>query len=116
MINIFEAALQLQDFCDRRGWRSCFIGGIAMQRWSEPRLTRDIDLTLIAGFGGEDIFIDALLVAYRARIDNAKDFARRYRVLLLDTRKAWGSTSRWAPLPFEENVVRRASLFSSDPA
>jgi len=28
MINLFETAAHLQDFCDRRGWRSCFIGGL----------------------------------------------------------------------------------------
>ena len=39
MIDLFETAVQLQPFCDRRGWRSCFIGGIAVQRWGEPRVT-----------------------------------------------------------------------------
>jgi len=45
MIDIFEAARQLQVPCDRRGWRSCFIGGVAVQRRGEPRVTRDVDLT-----------------------------------------------------------------------
>src|ERR1035438_5762293 len=90
MIDIFETARQLQNFCDQRGWRSCFIGGIAVQRWGEPRLTRDVDLTLLAGFGGEDIFIDELLTAYAARIIDAKDFARRHRVLLLGTPQGVG--------------------------
>jgi hypothetical protein len=54
MIDLFEAARELQTFCDRHEWRSCFIGGIAVQRWGEPRVTRDIDLNLIAGFGGEE--------------------------------------------------------------
>ena len=70
MIDIFETARQVQDFCDQRCWRSCFIGGIAVQRWSEPRVTRDVDLTLLTGFGGEDEFIDALLTAFPARIEN----------------------------------------------
>ena len=54
MTGLFEAARQLQAFCDRQGWRSCFIGGIAVQRWGEPRVTRDVDLTLLTGFGGEE--------------------------------------------------------------
>jgi hypothetical protein len=36
MIGLFETAQELQSFCDRRGWLSCFIGGIAVQRWGEP--------------------------------------------------------------------------------
>jgi hypothetical protein len=115
MIGIFETARQLQRFCDQRGWRSCVIGGIAVQRWSEPRLTRDVDLTLLAGFGAEDAFIDALLTAYPARIDNAKDFARRYRVLLLGTPEGVGIDISLGALAFEESVVRRASIFSFGP-
>ena len=51
---IFAAALDLQSFCDKHGWRCCFIGGLAVQRWGEPRMTRDADLTLLTGFGSED--------------------------------------------------------------
>lgn len=32
MIDLFESAGQLQDFCDQQGWRSCFIGGIAARQ------------------------------------------------------------------------------------
>ncbi|HXJ37983.1 MAG TPA: hypothetical protein VNH18_01825 [Bryobacteraceae bacterium] len=53
-IDLFAAAREVQDFCDRHGWGSCFIGGIAVQRWSQARVTRDVDLTLLTGFGGED--------------------------------------------------------------
>src|SRR5438552_3575923 len=36
-------------FCQEQGWRFCIIGGLALQRWGEPRLTRDIDI----GFSAE---------------------------------------------------------------
>ena len=36
-------------------------GGLAVQRWGEPRLTRDADLTLLTGFGKEARFASALL-------------------------------------------------------
>lgn len=61
MIDIFEAARDLEAFCDAQGWQSCFIGGVAVQRWGEPRVTRDIDLTLLTGFGNEAPFIEKLL-------------------------------------------------------
>lgn len=51
----------MQEFYRSQDWRFCFIGGLAVQRWSEPRVTDDVDLTLITGFGTEEPFIDALL-------------------------------------------------------
>ena len=83
MITIFEAAFELQDFCDTRGWDSCFIGGIAVQRWGQARVTRDVEITLLTGFGNEDHFIGPLLAHYASRIANPADFAHRSRVLML---------------------------------
>jgi hypothetical protein len=111
MVDLFFAARQLQEFCDQRGWRSCFIGGLAVQRWGEPRVTRDVDLSLLAGFGQEDTFSDALLAAYTGRLPGAKEFARRSRVLLLRTRDGVGIDVLLAALPFEEAVINRASDF-----
>lgn len=42
---LFAAALELQRFFAARQWRFCFIGGLAVQRWGEPRLTLDVDCT-----------------------------------------------------------------------
>jgi hypothetical protein len=115
MIGLFETALELQAFCDRRGWHSCFIGGIAVQRWGEPRVTRDVDLTLLVGFGNEEPFLDALLAAYPARIEDAKEFARRHRVVLLRTPGGVGIDVSLGALPFEERLVGRATTFSFGP-
>ena len=115
MIDLFETAAQLQTFCDRRGWRSCFIGGIAVQRWGEPRVTRDIDLTLLTGFGGEEPYIDGLLSAYSGRIEGPGEFALRHRTLLLRTPGGVGVDISLGALPFEESVVGRATVFSFGP-
>jgi len=115
MIDLFETARELQAFCDGQGWRSCFIGGVAVQRWGEPRVTRDVDLTLLAGFGSEDRFTVPLLAAYPARIEDAAEFARRYRVLLLRTVSGVGIDVSLGALPFEESVVSRATPFSFGP-
>ena len=114
MIRILRAARQLQDFCDDQGWQSCFIGGVAVQRWGEPRVTRDVDLTLLTGFGNEEAFLDPLLSAYSARIAKAKEFALRSRVILLQTIDGVGIDVSLGALPFEECVVSRASSFSFD--
>ena len=58
---LLATASNLENYFQGQGWRFCFIGGVAVQRWGEPRFTQDIDLTLIAGFGEEEQFVDALL-------------------------------------------------------
>jgi hypothetical protein len=58
---ILAAAIDVERFCDSQGWRFCFIGALAVVRWGEPRLTQDVDLTILTGFGGEERYIDALL-------------------------------------------------------
>jgi hypothetical protein len=100
---IFAAALEVQDFCLSRHFHFCFIGGLALQRWGEPRLTQDVDLTVISGFGREPEYADQFLSAFAPRIPDAREFALRHRVLLLDV--ALGA------MPFEERAVSRASPF-----
>ena len=80
---LLEAAQEIQQFCRSRQWRFCFIGGIAVQRWGEARLTRDDDLTVYTGIGDELRFIDELLGAFTSRIESAREFALGHRVLLL---------------------------------
>lgn len=75
MNKIFQAAAELQSVCQSQGWQFCFIG-VALQRWSEPRETVDVDLSLLAGFGQEQQFSNILLQHFEPRISNAADFAR----------------------------------------
>ena len=42
-------------------------GGYTVQRWGEPRLTQDVDITLLTGFGGEESYVDALLASLAPR-------------------------------------------------
>jgi nucleotidyltransferase AbiEii toxin of type IV toxin-antitoxin system len=108
---IFAAALEIQAFCEARGFRYCFIGGLALQRWGEPRLTQDVDLTVISGFGCEAEYADQFLSAFAPRIPDAREFALRYRVLLLLGRDAIPLDVALGAMPFEERAVKRASPF-----
>ena len=85
MRDLFLLANEVQSFCRVRGWRFCFIGGIALQRWGEPRLTGDVDLTLLTGFGDEAGYVDELCGAFGGHIPDAAEFAPRNRVLLLQS-------------------------------
>jgi hypothetical protein len=46
---VIQAAYELQAVCQAQGWQFCFIDGMAVQRWGEPRETVDADLTLLTG-------------------------------------------------------------------
>lgn len=109
MNGIFDAAAEIQRFCRSRSWDFCFIGGVAVQRWGEPRQTRDVDLTLITGFGGEPPYIDELLSSYAPRVGDPKEFALRNRVLLLATASGVGIDIALGALPFEGRAVARAT-------
>jgi hypothetical protein len=82
---LFAAAVDVQGFFASRGWRSTVIGGLAVMRWGEPRQTRDVDLTLLTGLGGEECFIDPILAEYRSRIADGRQFALEHRVVLIET-------------------------------
>jgi hypothetical protein len=49
VIELIRAASDLQALCEAEGFRFCFIGGLAVQRWGEPRETVDVDMTLLTG-------------------------------------------------------------------
>lgn len=107
--DVLDAALRLQEFCRSKGWRFCFIGGLAVQKWGEPRVTDDVDLTLLTGLGTEAPFIDALLALdwVEPRIPRAREFAQARRVLLLQTKGGVGLDIAMGAFPFEEEAVRR---------
>lgn len=112
MIEVIRAAAELQAVCEAQRWRYCFIGGLALQRWGEPRETVDVDLTLLTGFGGEEPFVEILLGHFEARIEDAAQFALTRRVLLLRAKSGVGLDIALAGLPFEEDVVTRSSMFA----
>src|SRR5206468_1331772 len=111
LLRVLEAAGEVQTFCQQQKWRFCFIGGVAVQRWGEPRLTQDVDLTLLAGFGGEETFVDACLKAFQPRRPDAREFALIRRVLLIRTRTGVSVDVALGAFPFEERSIQRASAW-----
>jgi hypothetical protein len=107
---LIEAAREIQDFCEARHWPYCFIGGIAVQHWGEARLTRDADLVVFTGVGDEARYVDELLAHFPARIDRAREFALRHRVLLLRATNGVPLDLSFGALEFEEQAVMGANL------
>ena len=115
MNEVIKAAVELQEVCQSQGWEFCFIGGLALQRWSEPRETVDVDLSLFAGFGEEHKFSAVLLKHFEARISDAERFAQDRRVLLLRSSKGVGLDVALAALPYEALLIQRSSYFEYPP-
>jgi hypothetical protein len=112
MTPLLDAARGLQSYLEERDWRFAIIGGLALLRWGEARFTRDVDVSLLCGFGREDEFIAPFFASgYRGRISDAAAFARRNRVLLLEAPNGIPIDIALAGLPFEEDVVERSSIF-----
>ena len=111
MKTLFQTAAELQTFLEKENFKFCFIGGIALQRWGEPRVTVDVDVTLFTGLGGEKPFIQTLLSAYQSRIPDAAAFALENRVLLLKSTGGIALDIALAALPFEAEAVNRATSF-----
>jgi hypothetical protein len=106
---VLAAASELVSFCREREWSNCLIGGLAVQRWGEPRFTRDADLTLLTGFGSESAFIEELVRNFAPRRPDAAEFALRARVVLIKAGNGVDLDVALGALPFEERSVQRSS-------
>ncbi len=111
MNSLFEAASEVQKTMEQRHWPFCFIGALAVIRWGEVRMTQDIDLCLLCGFGNEKKFIKELLSNYKSRIDDALNFALTNRVLLLYASNGVSVDISFSGLEFEEEMIRGATPF-----
>lgn len=105
---LFAAAKEVCDFMKARRWKFCVIGGLAVQRWGEPRETLDADMTLLTGFGEEERYVAALLDAFESRIADGMQFALSRRVLLISASNGKPIDVSLGALAFEVSMIRRA--------
>ena len=112
---VFGAALDLQDFCEARGWKFCFIGGLAVERWSVPRFTEDADMTLVTGFVEHGDFCRELLGRFEGRRPDALAFAIANRVLLLRHESGVELDVGLGGMDFEVRAIERASWWVARP-
>lgn len=108
---VIAAALEVNAFCQDQGWQYCFIGGLAVQRWGNPRYTQDVDLTLLTGFGNEQPFIESFLAHFPPRTPHSARFALESRVVLAQNSRGVGIDAALGAMPFEEATIRRASVW-----
>jgi hypothetical protein len=108
MNDLIHAAREIQDALEATGYPFCFIGGLANLQWGEPRLTRDLDLTVLAGWGNEEAAVDRILCGIQPRIEDARAFALENRVLLLKSSCGIPVDLALGALPFEQSATTRA--------
>jgi hypothetical protein len=108
---LLEAAAEIQYFLRHAGEKFCFIGGVALQRWGEPRFTRDVDLTVLCPYGAEAGPVERLISAFSPRIPDAQTFAQQNRVVLLQSASGIPLDIALGAIPFEERCVARATEF-----
>jgi hypothetical protein len=103
------AAIELQESLIRIGLPFCFIGGLAVQRWGEPRLTVDADATVLTGVDQDERLVDELLTRFRSRRPDARAFALENRVLLLHASDGTRIDVALGALPYEDRMIGRSS-------
>lgn len=108
---IFEAAIEVERACRAASFQFCFIGGLAVQRWGQPRMTADVDVTVVTGFGSEEPFVDILLSHFQPRIPDARQFALEHRTLLVRASNGVDVDIALGAMPFEERAAERATGF-----
>lgn len=109
--SLWEAAVELQEFLRSKEMRNTIIGGLAVNRWGEPRSTLDVDACLIVGFGNETSAAATILEMFRSRVDNPLEFALRARIVLVTSSAGVRLYLSLGGLPYEERVWQRSSMW-----
>jgi hypothetical protein len=84
------------------------VGGLAVASWGEPRTTLDVDLSVWAP-SGLDSVVAALERSFTPAIQDVSRFVAKTRVLPLSTSGGIRIDVIFAALPFEEEMIGRAS-------
>lgn len=103
----FETAWRLHTFLSTRGIPYVIIGGIAVQRWGQPRLTRDVDITVLLPPGREEATLREILATFPPRLEDAVTFALQHRVLPVEVPGGSEADLSLGLPGYEEEVIAR---------
>ena len=84
------------------------IGGMAVQHWSEPRFTRDIDATILVQPGKEEDALSVLTSVFTPRVPDYIQFALQYRVIPLTSSQGVDLDISFGLPGYEEIVLERS--------
>lgn len=112
MTPLVLAAYEIHEALNQLGRPHCLIGGFALLAHGEPRLTRDIDLSVFTGFQKETEFAEAMLARFDPRISSPIEHALKYRVLLILSSNGVPVDIGLAAFPIEETIIHRSQMQS----
>ena len=107
-MSLLQAAAEVAHFLDTREVPFFIIGGLALQHWGEPRMTRDVDITVLVPPEELEAFVDAMLERFSSRIPDGCEFALRHRVVLVQTVQEIPVDISLGIPGYEEEALRRA--------
>jgi len=110
---LLEPLAAVQRLLARFNERGMIIGGVAASLLGKPRLTADVDVVILLPIEDLPQLITAAeQEGFVPRIQDAEDFARRHRVLLLRHRASGINVDiSLGMLPFEEEAVERSVVY-----
>lgn len=111
MLPIYEAAWEMHQYFTRRRIPYVIIGGVAVQKWGRPRLTKDVDLTISVPLEQTEKFITHIEKNFKSRVPDLKTFARQNRVVLLYARNGREIDISLALPGYEDLLMQRAQPF-----
>lgn len=104
----FKALRDIHKFFMSENIPYAIIGGIALQKWGEPRFTRDIDVTILANLGEEEKVIKKILSVFYPRISDALQFTLKNRICLVQSKEGYEIDISLGIPGYEEEVIKRA--------
>jgi hypothetical protein len=110
---IVEAAAEIQAFLQQADFQFCFIGGLAVQRWGQPRHTHDADLTVLTRFDLDEVLVAKVLGTFRGRLPDTDSFALQNRVLLIHASNGIPLDLGLGALDFEVRSVERSTMWQA---
>jgi hypothetical protein len=108
-----EPLAALQNLIDKLNGRGLIMGGIAASLLGKPRLTADLDAMVLASIQDiPNLLLLAQEVGLTARIEDADEFARNSRVLLLEHQESGIPVDiSLGVLPLEIEAVERSQIY-----
>ncbi|MEM6691381.1 MAG: nucleotidyltransferase [Planctomycetota bacterium] len=109
--SLWATAVKLYGHLKDSGYPFCFIGGLVVQRWGQPRMTGDVDATILCEFGDESRLAQTFLDLYESRIEDPLAFATQARILLLRDTNQNRIDLSIGGIDFEHRVIARSSMW-----
>jgi predicted nucleotidyltransferase len=105
----FEAAWEVHQFLNKHRIPYVIIGGIAIQKWGDPRFTKDVDMTIATSLTESTASLVRLITTrFPSRITDAQAFVRRSRMILVTASNGIEIDISLAMPGYEDEVLARA--------